>query len=141
MRSAVEQFKYKVALQSATVTGSGVGVVIDRQGYESVTFALLTGAVSAADGSNTLTVSLTASNASDMSGEEAVTASNGLIGANLVVNNTTDANKVGAFGYNGDKRYLRIAVTEVGTASAVLAAIALLGNGLVRPETGHTDLA
>jgi hypothetical protein len=141
MRSIVESFKYLVALQSATVTGSGVGVIIDRRGYESVTFAVLTGAVSTADGSNTLTVSLTASNDAAMAGEEVVTADNGLVGANLVVNATADANKVGAFGYNGDKRYLRIAVTEVGTASAVLAAVALLGHGLVRPEVGHLDLA
>lgn len=141
MRSAVEQFKYKVALNSATVTATGAGVIIDRQGYESVTFLVMTGAVTTADGSNTLTVSLTASNDAGMAGEEAVTVDNGLIGANLVVNATGDANKVGAFGYVGGKRYLRIAVTEVGTASAVLAAVALLGQGLVRPETAHVDFA
>lgn len=141
MRSAVEQAKYKVGFNPAAITASADGNIIDRQGYESVTFVVALGTVTTADAENTLTVSLEASDASDMSGAEAVTSANGLVGANLVVNATGLSGKAGAFGYVGDKRYLRVKVTEAGTASAIVGVAALLGNGLRRPETGFSTFS
>lgn len=141
MRSGVEQFKYRVGLNFGQKTASGTGTIIDRQGYESVTFIVATGAVAAASGGNTLTVSLEASDDPAMAGAEDVTAANGLVGANIVVDATAQANKSGAFGYNGTRRYLRPKVTEAGTADAILGVVAVLGNGLIRPEPGFSTLA
>jgi hypothetical protein len=141
MRSAVEQFKYRVGLAFSQKSASGVGNIIDRQGYESVTFIVATGAVTTASVGNTLTVSLEASDDPAMSGAEDVTVANGLVGSNILVDATGLANKSGAFGYTGTRRYLRPKVTEAGTADAILGVIAVLGQGVVRPESAFSTLA
>lgn len=112
--------------QAATLTATTTGNIIDRQGYELVDVAVQVGTSTTADGSNYFTVSLTASDDSGMSGEEAVTSSNGLVGANLIINATADANAVNHIGYNGQRRYVRLAATETGTASVQIAAVASL---------------
>lgn len=126
--------------QAATLTATGTGNIIDRQGYELVDILVQVGTSTTADGSNYFTVSLTASDDSGMSGEEAVTSSNGLVGANLVVNATSDANKVNHIGYNGSRRYVRLAYTETGTASVQLAAVASLELP-ARAQVSNTDIA
>ena len=112
--------------QAATLTGTTTGNIIDMQGYQEALIIVHVGTATTADGSNYFTVSLTHSDDSGMSGEETVTASNGLLGANLVINATTDANKVAKLGYNGGKRYIRLAATETGTASVQIAAAGVL---------------
>lgn len=126
--------------QAATLTATTTGNIIDRQGYQHALFAIQVGTSTTADGSNYMTVSLTASDDSGMSGEEAVTSSNGLVGANLVINATGDANKVNVIGYNGSRRYLRLAVTETGTASVQVCATALLVGAAILPTT-NADIA
>lgn len=133
MRSNLD-YKYQVGLAFAQKTASGNGNIIDRQGYESVTFIVATGAVTTASAGNSLSVVLEHSDNSDMSGAEDVTADNGLLGSNLVVDATSLANKVGAIGYVGGKRYVRPKVVEAGTADAVIGVVALLGHGAVKPE-------
>lgn len=125
--------------QAATLTQTTVGNVIDMQGYGEAVIVLHVGTSTTADASNYFTVSLTHSDASDMTGEEAVTEAKGLLGANLVVNATADANKVAKIGYAGTKRYIRLAATETGTASVQLAATALLLRGAQQP-VANADL-
>lgn len=126
--------------QAATLTATTTGNIIDMQGYGLADIMVQVGTSTTADGSNYFTVSLTHSDDSGMSGEEAVTSSNGLLGANLVINATGDANKVNHIGYNGSKRYIRLAATETGTASVQIAAVARLSRGGQKPAT-NSDIA
>jgi hypothetical protein len=112
--------------QAATLTASTNGNTIDRQGYELAEFAVQVGTATTADGSNYFTLSLEHGDASNMSDAAAVTSSDGLVGANLVVNNTADANLVNHIGYNGIKRYVRLVATETGTASVQICATCIL---------------
>lgn len=125
--------------QAATRTATGTGIILDRQGYELVDILVQVGTSTTADASNYFTVSLTASDASDMTGEEAVTSSNGLVGANLIINATTDADKVNHIGYNGPRRYVRLAYTETGTSSVQIAAVASLELP-ARAQVANADL-
>lgn len=126
--------------QAATLTATTAGNIIDRQGYELVDVIVQVGTSTTADSSNYFTVSLTASDDSGMSGEVAVTASNGLVGSNLVINATGDANDVNHLGYNGPLRYVRLAATETGTASVQIAAVAVLDQPARGPAT-NADIA
>lgn len=141
MNGTFHNFKVVNALnQAATLTGTTAGNIIDMQGFGSATIVVQVGTATTADADNYFTVSLTHSDASNMDGEEAVSATNGLVGANLVINATTDANKVNKIGYNGIKRYIRLAATETGTASVQIAAVALLGHPNFQPVS-NTDIA
>ena len=126
--------------QAATLTATGAGNIIDRQGYELVDFAVHVGTATTADGSNFFTISLEAGDVSNLSDAAAVTSSNGLVGANLVVNATADANLVNHIGYNGSKRYVRLVYTETGIASVQLAAVAILSQP-ARGAVSNTDIA
>ena len=126
--------------QAATLTGTTTGEIIDMQGFGLADILVQVGTATTADGSNYFTVSLTHSDAANMAGEEAVTASNGLIGANLVINATADADKVNHIGYSGNKRYIRLAVTETGTASVQVAAVARLSRPNAAP-VANADIA
>jgi len=140
MRSNLD-FKYQVGLNFSQKTASGNGNIIDRQGYESVTFIVATGAVAAASAGNTLTVSLEHGDEPDLSDAEAVTAANGLLGSDLVVDAVGDANKTGAIGYVGGKRYIRPKVTDAGVADAFVGVIALLGHGTRKPEADYNTFS
>ena len=70
-----------------------------------------------------------------MSDAAAVTAANGLVGANLVINATADANLVNHLGYNGIKRYVRVVATETGTASVQMAGVCILSDAARQPAS------
>jgi hypothetical protein len=126
--------------QAATLTSTTTGEIIDMQGFGFADILVQVGTSTTADGSNYFTVSLTHSDASNMAGEEAVTAALGLVGANLVINATTDADKVNHIGYAGNKRYIRLAATETGTASVQIAAVARLTKANFAPVS-NADIA
>jgi hypothetical protein len=126
--------------QAATLTATTNGNTIDRAGYGQVDFNVQVGTSTTADADNLFTVSLEHSDASDMDPAEAVTAANGLLGANLVINATGDANKVNHIGYNGIKRYVRLVATETGTASVQICATAVLSEPAQQP-VANADIA
>jgi hypothetical protein len=127
MRDMTHSVEHVVALSPQSVTGTiSNAPVIDRAGYEAVDIAVLIGAISAADGSNFLAVTLRESDNADMSGDGAVAAGD-LIGSLPVINNTNMADTAKSFGYIGNKRYLRVVFTETGTFSALVSADAVLG--------------
>lgn len=126
--------------QAATLTASTNGNTIDRQGYGLADFIVQVGTVTTADGTNYFTVSLEHGDASNLSDAAAVTSSNGLVGANLVVNATGDANLVNHIGYNGIKRYVRMVATETGTASAQICGTAVLSEA-AREAVSNTSIA
>lgn len=126
--------------QAATLTATGAGNIIDRAGYGLADFLVQVGTSTTADGSNYFTISLEAGDVSNLSDAAAVTSSNGLVGANLVINATADANLVNHIGYNGPKRYVRLVYTETGTASVQICGTCVLSDPLLA-AVSNTSIA
>jgi hypothetical protein len=101
---------------------------LDRRGFESVEFIYSSGAsASVADTitpvileGDTTNGSFTSVAAADLLGTEAAL--------------TLTAAKSGRVGYNGNKRYLKIRLYGLGTATAIVAATAVLGAPAIRPQ-------
>ena len=109
-----------------------VGAIIDRLGYDSLTYLIQTGTL--ADAGATWTVLLEESDDSGMSGANAV-ADIDLIGTEALAgfNQATDL-KCLKLGYVGNKRYTRLTITPSGNASAApISSMALLGRPYQRP--------
>jgi len=109
-----------------------VGQIIDRRGFDSVTFLIATGSV--ADADTTFTVLLEESDDSGMSGGNAV-ADADLIGTEALAGfQFDDDNECRKLGYVGSKRYLRLTITPANnTSAALLAAVAVLGHPSLAP--------
>ena len=108
------------------------GQIIDRRGFDSVTFLIATGSV--ADADTTFTVLLEESDDSGMSGGNAV-ADADLIGTEALAGfQFDDDNECRKLGYVGSKRYLRLTITPANnTSAALLAAVAVLGHPSLAP--------
>lgn len=139
MRDLLTKILVKRVLSPVSVADNTaqVGQVIDRQGYDSATFVILTGSIADADA--TFTVLLEESDASG-SGFSAVADNDMLTQASGTAPETAaafqfdDDNEVRKIGYVGMKRYLRLTITPVNNASAaLLAAAAILGNPSISP--------
>jgi hypothetical protein len=142
MRSDLENSAYRVAIAPlATAVADNtplVGEWIDRLGFESVTFAILTGTLADADA--TFAVLVEDANAADK-GDAAAVPDEGLIG--LTIGLTPEAAAGFTFaddkatkkvGYVNSKRYVRITVTPSGNGGAApIAALAHLSRASLRP--------
>jgi len=110
------------------------GEIIDKLGYESVTYIIQSGTL--ADSDVTLTPVLQEC-AVDNCSDAAATAAGNLIGT--IAGATfaaTDDNTVKSIGYSGSKRYTRLIITPAAnTGAARFNAIAILGH----PKTGATQ--
>lgn len=135
LRDSLDGFKVTSAFNYASNTGTANGTnIIDMQGFGAITFVIQLATVTTADADNYFTFTIQAGDASDLSDGATVTAATGLIGSNLVVNDTTGlSNKVGMMGYVGGKRYVRLVATETGTASAAFSAVAVQSMPHVQP--------
>ena len=109
-----------------------VGAIIDRLGYDSLTYLIQTGTL--ADAGATWTVLLEESDDSGMSGASAV-ADADLIGTEALASLTQANDGVcRKLGYVGSKRYTRLTITPSGNAgNAPISAMALLGMPYSRP--------
>ena len=104
-----------------------VGQIIDRLGFESLTYVITTGSIADADA--TFTVLLEHGDAANLSDAAAVTGDNLLGTAALAGFQFDDDNETRKIGYVGGKRYTRLTITPVNNASAaLLAAVAVLGH-------------
>jgi len=118
------------ALVASTITATTVGTLYaDLQQFEQIAVAVTIETVGTADATNLLTFSVEESDSSSFaSGNTAVPAIR-IIGTATVINATAQATTTAKFGVvKGLKRYLRVVVTETGTASANVAALWLLGS-------------
>ncbi len=108
------------------------GAVIDKRGYESVTYIIQTGTLAGSNVTLTPTVQECALDNCD----DAATAT-GLIGT--VAGATfaaTDDNTVKSIGYSGSKRFTRLVITTANNTNAArFNAICILGN----PKSGATQ--
>lgn len=110
---------------AAIRTGNAVttGATIDTSGFESVEFAVQSGAIT--DGQ--FAISVEDGDQANMSDAAAVAAAD-LIGAAPTLL-ATDDSVVKKVGYRGTKRYVRIKATQTGaTTGGFVAAVAILGN-------------
>lgn len=117
---------------SVADTTAQVGQIIDKKGFESVTYVIATGSIADADA--TFTVLLEESDDSGMSGASAV-ADADLLGTEvLAAFQFDDDNETRKLGYIGSKRYTRLTITPVANASAaVICAVAVLGHPMIKP--------
>ncbi len=102
--------------------------VIDRQGFESVEFAFSSGA--SAFVADTITPIVYESDTATSAGFAAA-ADADLVGAETAL--TLTAAKSGKVGYKGNKRYVGLRLYGLGTATAIVSAVALLGNPRTAP--------
>ena len=129
MRDLMNNVAIKRVLSPVSVadTTAQVGQIIDRQGYDSLTYVIATGSIADADA--TFTVLLEEGDVSNLSDAAAV-ADADLIGTEvLAAFQFDDDNECRKLGYKGAKRYTRLTITPVANASAaLLAAVAVLGH-------------
>jgi hypothetical protein len=134
MRDLSSNVAIKRVLSPVSVadTTAQVGQIIDRQGFDSLTYLIATGSIADADA--TFTVLLEESDAANMGGAAAVV-DDDLIGTEaLAAFQFDDDNEVRKLGYVGGKRYTRLTITPVGNASAaLLSAVAVLGHPGIAP--------
>ncbi len=118
---------------AATTDNSAyVGQIIDKQGFDSLTYILSTGSLGDADA--TFTTLLEESNDPAMAGAVAVDDKD-LLGTEALASFTVAADdKVFKLGYIGSKRFTRLTVTPAAnTGNVFLSAIAILGHPALQP--------
>lgn len=110
-----------------------VGQIIDRLGYDSLTYVIATGSIADADA--TFTVLVEHGDDSGLSDAAAVPDTM-LVGTEALAGfQFDDDDATRKIGYIGDKRYTRLTITPASNASAALiSAIAILGD----PHTAPT---
>lgn len=128
----------------ASISGAGdntpiVGAIIDHQGYESATYELNIGVVADADA--TFAVLLEESDASDLSGGNAV-ADGDMISQGTGAPETdaaftfSDDGEVRTLGYRGSKRYTRLTITpSANTGAWPIGVTCVLGHRRAKPFT------
>lgn len=110
------------AVGTTGIAGGKLSGIIDRQGYESAEFIYQSGAsASVADTINPVVYEAAATGDTFTSVADA-----DLIGGENAL--TLTAAKAAKCGYRGNKRYLKLRLYGLGTATAVVAAAAVLGN-------------
>lgn len=118
---------HAITPQAVGTTGAANGrlsAVIDRKGYESVEFAFSSGA--SASVADTITPIIYESDTATSAGFAAA-ADADLIGTEDAQKLTLTAAGSSKIGYKGGKRYVGIRLYGVGTATAIISAIAILG--------------
>jgi len=134
MRDMYNRIEVRRVLSPASVADNTaqVGQIIDRQGFDSLVYAIATGSIADADA--TFTVLLEEGDAANLSDAAAV-ADADMNGTELLAGfQFDDDNETRKLGYRGTKRYTRLTITPVANASAaVLAVVAILAQGRLEP--------
>lgn len=140
MRDMANNIQLKRVLSPTSVADNTaqVGQIIDRQGYDSLTYLILTGSIADADA--TFAVLLEHGDAANLSDAAAVADADMISQASGTAPETAagfqfdDDNEVRKVGYVGSKRYTRLTITPAANASAaLLAAVAVLGDPATAP--------
>ncbi len=135
MRDQANSMLIKRVLSPVSVADNTaqVGQIIDRLGYDSLTYLIALGSI--ADVDMTAAVLLEESDASDMTGAIAVadadmiSQTSGTAPETAAAFQFDDDNEVRKLGYIGNKRYTRLTITPAANASAaLLSAVAVLGH-------------
>lgn len=117
------------AVGTSGIAGGKLSGALDRRGFQSVEFIYSSGAsASAAD-----TITPVVYEADTTDGSFTSVANADLLGTEAAL--TLTAAKTGKVGYIGSKRYLKLRLYGTGTATAVVAATAILGTPAIRPQS------
>lgn len=116
-----------IAPQAVGTTGAANGKlsgIIDRKGFESLEFVFQSGAsASVADTINPVVLE------ADATGDSFTSVADGdLIGTEAGQKLTLTAAGASRIGYRGNKRYTKLRLYGLGTATAIVSAAAVLGN-------------
>lgn len=123
MRDIANNIGVRLALAPAVKTAAGDGITIDTLGFNSVAFAVNTGAIA---GAGDFGVKIQESDASGSGFEDATD-----VTSNAPA--TLAASSAYKVGYHGTKRYVRLQLTTAGGTSIALGAVAVLGNAADKP--------
>jgi hypothetical protein len=125
-REKVTSKKYAQLLAPAVVTDTGSSAYLDLQGFDALDIIVSHGAVTASAGANNFVITVQEKNTAPATAAGYTT----VAAADLVGAFTTLENAVGAgvqvVGYRGSARYVRVLITETGTASAAIGVVAAL---------------
>lgn len=134
MKDLMNKIHVMRAISPASVADNTAQVsqIIDRQGYESLTFAIATGSLADADA--TFTVLVEHGDAANLSDAAAVDDAD-LLGTEVLASFAFgDDDETRKIGYIGNKRYTRLTITPAANASAALiSAMAILGHPQIVP--------
>jgi hypothetical protein len=122
-------------------------VIIDRQGFDTLTFGILIGTL--ADSDAAFAVAMTHGDTVDDPDNPASITDSGAVDDDMMVSQTPgtapetaaafgadDDDEVRKVGYVGDKRYVRLTITpSANSGNADIAAFALLGHPMIGPVT------
>jgi hypothetical protein len=135
MRDLYSNLTFRRAISPVSVADNTAQVsqIIDRQGFDSLVFAIATGSI--ADADTTFTVLVEDGDAANLSDAAAVVDAE-LNGTEVLAGFQFDSdNQTRKIGYIGNKRYIRLTITPAANASAALiSAIAVLGNASLQPN-------
>lgn len=128
------QVKRVISPVSVADDTAQVGQIIDRLGFDSLTYVIATGSIGDADA--TFAVLLEESDVANMAGANAVDDAD-MIGTEAAAGfQFDDDNEVRKLGYVGNKRFTRLTITPTGNGSAaLLSAVAVLGHPQYAPVT------
>lgn len=133
LHNAIEGRISTAVIRQTNSSSAVVGSIIDTQGFNSLEYFIITGALT--DTNATFAVTMDEGNASNLSDATAV-ASTDLLGTLAGASFTfSDDNAVKKVGYKGVKRYVRLTVTPTGNdaGNLDLAVLAVLGNATDQP--------
>lgn len=117
------------AVGTSGIAGGKLSGALDRRGFRSVEFIYSSGA--SASAADTITPVVYEGDTTD--GSFTSVANADLLGTEAAL--TLTAAKSGRVGYIGNKRYLKLRLYGTGTATAVVAAVAVLGTPNLRPQS------
>ena len=123
---------HAITPQAVGTTGAANGktsAIIDKRGYDAVEFVFQSGAsASVADTINPIVLEADATGDSFTSVADA-----DLVGTEAAQKLTLSAAGSSKIGYIGNKRYLKLRLYGLGTATAIVGAVAVLGRASQRP--------
>lgn len=136
MRDLHNNIHVKRAISPVSVADNTAQVsqIIDRRGFDSLEFLIITGALADADA--TFTVLVEDGEQANLSDAAAVPDLQ-LLGTEALASfKFDDDDKVFKIGYKGERRYARLTITPAANASAgLLAAVAVLGHPALVPTS------
>lgn len=136
MRDIASHLAIKPVIAPAVNADAGttpiVGTVIDKLGFESLAYAIITGTLTDADATYTVLLEESDESGSNFSAVD----DTDLIGTEAAAGFTYDDDgETRKLGYVGNKRYTRLTITPAGADSgnSPIAAVAILSNARSRP--------
>ncbi len=115
---------YALNIQAIAADTTTTGVIIDMQGFESLTFVMHTGVYALGD------VTMLVEDDDDAGFGTAVAVPADLLVGTLADTTLAVANRVSSVGYVGKKRYVRVSVVTANSADLTVGCTALKGHPL-----------